>query len=791
MKSVKNVVWFADIDLKDLKEVGGKNMSLGEMIRHLSQHNISVPAGFSTTAKAFWTFLEYNDLKKLIHNELSHINTSNLEDLIRCSEKIKKSIIAAKFPVQFEKDIAKFYQELQIRHPSRHFAVAVRSSATAEDLKYASFAGQLETYLSINGVPNVLLAIKKVYASLYNPRAIGYRSDMGLSHDKIAVAAGIQCMIRSDKGSSGVMFTLDPESGFQDVVVINASYGLGEAIVQGAVNPDEFYIHKPKLIERYPNPIIRKNLGSKEIKIINTGESTIEKSTKTMSVEPALRHQFSLSDEDALMLAQHAISIEKHYKKPMDIEWGKDGETGGIFILQARPVTVKAYTDPKKIDTYHLKEKSNVLLSGIAIGQKITNGRTCVINNAGDLSAFKTGHILVTDITDPSWEPVMKQAIAIVTNRGGRTCHAAIVARELGIPAVVGCGNATQVLDHETETTIDCLQGAKGFIYEGSLPYEMTSVHLKDLSKCPVKINMNIGNPNLAFQSQFLPNSGVGLARLEFIIGAMIGIHPNLVIDYPTIPSKLKDKVDELSRGYSNPKAFYINKLAEGIGTIAAAFWPKPVIVRLSDFKSNEYRELLGGDLYEPIEENPMIGWRGACRYITPTFMESFNMECQALRYVREKMGLTNVEIMIPFVRTIDECQQVIDLLAMQGLKRGLLDLRIIMMCEIPSNALNAAEFLKYVDGYSIGSNDMTQLVLGMDRDSQVFGHSFDERDPAVKAILRMAIQACKNARKPIGICGQAPSDYLDFATWLVKEGITSLSLNPDSIVKTWIALSK
>ncbi|HEY9380888.1 MAG TPA: phosphoenolpyruvate synthase, partial [Burkholderiales bacterium] len=707
--------------------------------------------------------------------------------LAECGAEIRQWIIEAPLPQRLEADIAASYRALMAEG---EFPVAVRSSATAEDLPDASFAGQQESFLNIQGLPHVLAAIKHVFASLYNDRAISYRVHKGYEHETVALSAGIQRMVRSDLAASGVMFTLDTESGFNDVVFITASYGLGETIVQGAVNPDEFYVHKPMLRDGKP-AVLRRGLGSKLIKMIFTDASQAGRSTATIDVPANDRHRFCIDDDDVLELARYAMSIERHYGRPMDIEWGKDGLDGKIYILQARPETVKSQKSKDVQERYRLKAASKLLVSGRAIGNKIGAGKVRLVQSAVEMSRVLPGDVLVTDMTDPNWEPVMKRAAAIVTNRGGRTCHAAIIARELGIPAVVGCNDATQILRDGVEVTVACAEGDTGHVYEGILPFEVSEQSLGELPRIPVKISMNVGNPQLAFDLAGLPGAGVGLARLEFVINNMIAVHPKAALEYPDLPAELKIAVEEASRGYATPRAFFVEKLTEGVATIAAAFWPKQVIVRLSDFKSNEYRKLLGGGRYEPEEENPMLGFRGACRYLDPSFQDCFEMECEALKKVRDVLGLTNVELMVPFVRTLGEAKGVIELLARHGLKRGENGLRIVMMCELPSNAILAEQFLEYFDGFSIGSNDLTQLTLGVDRDSGLVAASFDERDPAVQALLRMAIQACRKQNKYVGICGQGPSDYPELARWLANEGITSLSLNPDTVVDTWLELAK
>jgi pyruvate, water dikinase len=795
MAQRKLVAGFDELRMSDVERVGGKNASLGEMIGQLSKAGIRVPNGFATTADAYREFLAQGGLAARIEARLKGLDADDVDALARCGKEIRGWIEAAPFPKQLEAEIAQAYGELVMGDAAA--SVAVRSSATAEDLPDASFAGQQETFLNIRGLGNVMAAMRKVFASLYNDRAISYRVHKGFDHSAVALSAGVQRMARSDLGASGVMFTLDTESGFQDVVFITASWGLGEMVVQGAVNPDEFYVHKP-MLRGGKFPVIRRGLGSKAQKMVFADGVSAGRSVKTIDVPEAERNRFCLSDEDVIELARFALKIEEHYQRPMDIEWAKDGADGRIYILQARPETVKSRKSGESQERYRLKQKSEVLAAGRAIGHKIGAGAVRVVKDASEMGRIKPGDIIVTDMTDPNWEPVMKRAAAIVTNRGGRTCHAAIIARELGIPAVVGCENATAILEDGTACTVSCAEGDTGYVYRGILEIETTSRELGDMPKCPVKITMNIGNPNLAFDFQALPNWGVGLARLEFVINNMIGVHPKAVIDYPGLPADLKREVEVAARGYADPRTFFMEKLTEGVATIAAAFWPKPVIVRLSDFKSNEYKKLIGGARYEPDEENPMLGFRGASRYIAKSFRECFEMECRAMRKVRSELGLTNVEIMVPFVRTLKECQEVIDLLAASGLKRGqgggadgAGGLRLIMMCEVPSNAVLAEQFLEHFDGFSIGSNDLTQLTLGLDRDSGLVADAFDERDPAVKAMLRQAIQACRKAGKYVGICGQGPSDHLDFAKWLVQEGIESLSLNPDTVVDTWIQLAR
>jgi pyruvate,water dikinase len=778
---------FDGLGMGDLERFGGKNASLGEMIGRLSKAGIRVPGGFATSADAYREFIGQGGLAARIEARLKGLDGDDVEALARCGADIRDWIEATPFPKQLEAEIAQAYRELAGGEDGA--SVAVRSSATAEDLPDASFAGQQETFLNIRGLPNVMAALKRVFASLYNDRAISYRIHKGFL-SAVALSAGVQRMARSDLGASGVMFTLDTESGFRDVVFITASWGLGEMVVQGAVNPDEFYVHKP-MLRQGKFPVIRRGLGSKSQKMVLGDQASAGLSVKTVEVPQADRNRFCLSDDDVIELARFALHIEEHYQRPMDIEWAKDGADGRIYILQARPETVKSRKSGDGQERYRLKQKSEILATGRAIGHKIGAGAVRVVDDASEMGRVKPGDIIVTDMTDPNWEPVMKRAAAIITNRGGRTCHAAIIARELGIPAVVGCGDATARLKDGEACTVSCAEGDTGNVYRGILEVEVTSRDYGEMPKCPVKITMNIGNPQLAFDFQALPNWGVGLARLEFVINNMIGVHPKAVLEYPDLPEKLKREVEQAARGYRDPRAFFVEKLTEGVATIAAAFWPKPVIVRLSDFKSNEYKKLIGGARYEPDEENPMLGFRGASRYIAESFRDCFELECQAMRRVRGELGLTNVEIMVPFVRTLKECRRVIELLAANGLKRGENGLRLIMMCEVPSNAILAEQFLEHFDGFSIGSNDLTQLTLGLDRDSGLVADAFDERDPAVKAMLRLAIQACRKAGKYVGICGQGPSDHLDFAQWLVLEGIESLSLNPDTVVDTWLQLAR
>jgi pyruvate,water dikinase len=789
MQRGKYVLPFSQLRMTDVEQVGGKNASLGEMLSQLAGKGIRVPDGFATTAEAFRDFLRTNDIESKINARLAALNVDDVKALAEAGAEIRGWVIDAPLPQQLEVEIRQFHAWLK-GDAAAEISVAVRSSATAEDLPDASFAGQQETFLNVVGADAVIDRVKHVFASLYNDRAISYRVHKGFDHAEVALSAGVQRMVRSDKGAAGVMFTMDTESGFNDVVFITSGYGLGETVVQGSVNPDEFYVHKPML--RAGNfPLIRRNLGSKLIKMEFDTSGGNGRTVRTVDVATADRHRFSLSDDDVIELARYALIIEEHYGRPMDIEWGKDGIDGRLYILQARPETVQSQASTQTVQRFKLKGRSAVLASGRAIGQKIGIGRVRVIDSADRMDEVREGDVLVTDMTDPNWEPVMKRAAAIVTNRGGRTCHAAIIARELGIPAVVGCGDATEALASATDVTVSCAEGDTGHIYEGRLAMDVETVQQGTPPKIPTKIMMNVGNPQLAFDFQSIPNAGVGLARLEFIINNNIGVHPKAVLDYPNIDDQLKRAVESLAHGYASPRAFFEARLAEGIATIAAAFWPKPVIVRMSDFKSNEYKKLIGGSRYEPDEENPMLGFRGASRYISPSFAECFRMECTALKQVRETMGLTNVEIMVPFVRTLHEARRVTELLAANGLKRGDHGLRLIMMCEVPSNAVLAEEFLEFFDGFSIGSNDLTQLTLGLDRDSGLVAEGFDERDPAVKKLLQQAIQACLAKGKYVGICGQGPSDHVDFAQWLVAQGIESISLNPDTVVDTWKRLAQ
>jgi pyruvate, water dikinase len=788
------VVPFENLRMTDVEAVGGKNASLGEMISQLptGPEGVRVPTGFATTAHAFRVFLAHDGLDKKINAVLDALDTEDVRALAVAGGQIRALVEAQPFPADFEQAVRASFATLSAGNSEASFAV--RSSATAEDLPDASFAGQQETFLNVVGIEDVLHKMKEVFASLYNDRAISYRVHQGFAHSDVALSAGVQRMVRSDKGAAGVMFTIDTESGFEDVVFITSSYGLGETVVQGAVNPDEFYVHKP-MLKAGKRAVIRRNLGSKLLQMEFTTaqeKKTGGKLVKTTDVPTELRNRYSLTDDDVEDLARYALIIESHYGRPMDIEWGKDGTDGLLYILQARPETVKSQSKGKAEMRYKLKGTGTVLTEGRAIGQKIGTGPVRIVRDIKDMDQVQPGDVLVTDMTDPNWEPVMKRASAIVTNRGGRTCHAAIIARELGIPAVVGCGDATERLLDGMLVTVSCAEGDTGNIYDGLLETEVTEVQRGAMPPIDIKIMMNVGNPQLAFDFCQIPNQGVGLARLEFIINNNIGVHPKAILDYPNIDADLKQAVESVARGHASPRAFYVDKVAEGIATIAAAFWPKSVIVRLSDFKSNEYRKLIGGSRYEPEEENPMLGFRGAARYISEDFREAFAMECEALRRVRNDMGLTNVEVMVPFVRTLGQAAKVTELLAQHGLKRGQDGLRIIMMCEVPSNAVLADQFLEYFDGFSIGSNDLTQLTLGLDRDSglEILAQDFDERDPAVKALLAMAISACKRQGKYVGICGQGPSDHPDLAQWLKEQGIGSISLNPDTVIATWKQLA-
>lgn len=783
------VVSFEQLRMTDVDSVGGKNASLGEMISQLAGAGVRVPGGFATTADAFREFLKSTGLDDRIAQRLSTLDSEDVRELAEAGAQIRQWIVETPFPAALESAIRDSFAKLDADGKG---SFAVRSSATAEDLPDASFAGQQETFLNVVGIDDVLDKVRHVFASLYNDRAISYRVHKGYAHAEVALSAGIQRMVRSDKGSAGVMFTLDTESGFDDVVFITSSYGLGETVVQGAVNPDEFYVFKPTLAAGH-YPIISRRIGSKLLKMEFDPERTAGVAVRTVDVPVSERNRYSLTDDEVIELARYAVIIEQHYKRPMDIEWGRDGVDGKIYILQARPETVKSQQGPQDIqERYRLKATGDVLITGRAIGQKIGSGKVRIVGDISQMDQVQAGDILVTDMTDPNWEPVMKLASAIVTNRGGRTCHAAIIARELGIPAVVGCANATDVLQEGKEVTVSCAEGDEGRIYDGLIETEIEEVRWGEMPEIGLKVMMNVGNPQLAFDFSQIPNEGVGLARLEFIINNNINVHPKAVLDYPNVDGELKKAVESAARGYASPRAFFVEKLAEGVATIGAAFYPKPVIVRLSDFKSNEYRKLVGGSRYEPEEENPMLGFRGASRYLSDEFEECFRMECEALKKVRDEMGLTNVEIMVPFVRTVSQAKRVVDLLARHGLVRGENGLRLIMMCEVPSNALLADKFLEYFDGFSIGSNDMTQLTLGLDRDSgmELLAADFDERDEAVKFMLNRAIKACLAAGKYVGICGQGPSDHPDLAEWLRDEGILSMSLNPDTVVETWQRLA-
>lgn len=793
------VIPFEELRMQDVEVVGGKNASLGEMISQLSNTGVRVPGGFATTAHAFRLFLQSGGLEQRIAKRLESLNTEDVRALTACGAEIRQWVVDTPLPAELEKAVRDEFERLS-KVEGSEASWAVRSSATAEDLPDASFAGQQETYLNVIGIDDVLEKIRHVFASLYNDRAISYRVHKGYAHSNVALSAGIQRMVRSDLGAAGVMFTIDTESGFDQVVFVTSSYGLGETVVQGAVNPDEFYVHKP-MLKAGKMPVIRRQIGSKLIKMVfATAQERADsgRAVKTVDVAIEDRNRYSLSHEQVIELSQYALTIESHYGRPMDIEWGLDGRDGKLFILQARPETVKSQQSAtEKQQRFTLKGQGTVLAAGRAIGQKIGSGPVRVISDSSEMERVQPGDVLVTDMTDPNWEPVMKRASAIVTNRGGRTCHAAIIARELGIPAVVGCGDATEKVADGGTVTVSCAEGDEGHVYEGLLETEVTTLELGNLPKIPVKITMNVGNPQLAFDFQSIPNDGVGLARLEFIINNNIGVHPKAILEYPKVDPELKSAVERIARGHASPRDFFVDKLAEGVATIAAAFWPKPVIVRMSDFKSNEYRKLIGGSRYEPDEENPMLGFRGASRYIAPEFRDCFEMEVQALRRVREEMGLRNMEIMVPFVRTLGEAKAVCELLAAHGLARGSGadasgngGLKLIMMCELPSNAIMADEFLEYFDGFSIGSNDLTQLTLGLDRDSGLVAGAFDERDAAVKKMLEMAIVACNKANKYVGICGQGPSDYPDLAKWLVEKGIKSMSLNPDTVIDTWKSLA-
>ncbi|MCS0182143.1 phosphoenolpyruvate synthase [Vibrio alginolyticus] len=784
----KNTLWFNGLSMDDVDKVGGKNASLGEMVSNLANAGVSVPNGFATTSYAFNQFLDHEGLDERIHQLLDELDVEDVEALRKTGANIRQWVLEAPFPADLEQEIRENYQELIEGNPE--LSVAVRSSATAEDLPDASFAGQQETFLNVKGIDAVLEATKHVYASLFNDRAISYRVHQEFDHRGISLSAGIQRMVRSDKASSGVMFTLDTESGFDQVVFITSSWGLGEMVVQGAVNPDEFYVHKP-MLEAGEHPIVKKTFGSKLIKMIYSDNQEIGKQVDIVDTSDEERNTFSLNDDEIKELAKQAMIIEKHYQRPMDIEWAKDGIDGKLYIVQARPETVCSQTEQNVIERYELQNKADVLVEGRAIGQRIGKGVVRLVDSLDQMSLVQEGDVLVTDMTDPDWEPVMKKASAIVTNRGGRTCHAAIIARELGIPAIVGCGDATSKLTDGTTVTVSCSEGETGYVYQGELEFDVKRSSVDELPLLPTKVMMNVGNPDRAFDFAQIPNEGVGLARLEFIINKMIGIHPKALLNFDAQSDELKAEITQRIRGYKDPIDFYVSKLTEGIATIAAAFWPKRVIVRMSDFKSNEYSNLVGGKAYEPHEENPMLGFRGASRYISPVFEDCFELETQAIKRVRNEMGLKNVEIMIPFVRTPSDAASVIDLLAKFDLRRGDQGLKVIMMCELPSNAVLADEFLKYFDGFSIGSNDMTQLTLGLDRDSGDVAHLFDERNPAVKVMLQMAIDAATKAGKYVGICGQGPSDHDDLAEWLMDQGISSVSLNPDTVIDTWLKLGK
>jgi len=782
------VIGLEKLGKHDVELVGGKNSSLGEMISHLSNAGVSVPGGFATTADAYREFLDQSGLNARIQAELAQLNVDDVNALAETGAKIRQWIVETPLTASLEQEIRAAFTTLSNGNPE--IAVAVRSSATAEDLPDASFAGQQETFLNIRGIDNVLIAIKEVFASLYNDRAISYRVHQGFDHDVVALSAGVQRMVRSETGAAGVMFTLDTESGFREVVFITASYGLGEMVVQGAVNPDEFYLSKP-LLNAGRHSVLRRNLGSKHQKMIYGEEGSAGKSVVVVDVEKQERQQFALNDHELQELAKQALIIEQHYGAPMDIEWAKDGDDGQIYIVQARPETVKSRQNVGTMERYLLKQRGTVLCEGRSIGQRIGSGKVRIISSIKEMDKVQEGDVLVSDMTDPDWEPVMKRAAAIITNRGGRTCHAAIIARELGVPAIVGCGNATEVLTDGQEVTVSCAEGDTGFIYEGALDFEVQRNSIESMPKLSFKIMMNVGNPDRAFDFAQIPNEGIGLARLEFIINRMIGVHPKALLNIDSLPRETRAAVLTRTAGYASPVDFYVEKLVEGIATLAAAFGDKPVIVRMSDFKSNEYANLIGGKLYEPEEENPMLGFRGASRYVSDNFRDCFELECRALKKARDEMGLTNIQIMIPFVRTVSEAKRVIELLAQNGLRRGENGLKVIMMCELPTNALLAEQFLEHFDGFSIGSNDLTQLTLGLDRDSGIVSHLFDERDAAVKALLSMAIHACRKAGKYVGICGQGPSDHPDLAKWLMEQGIESVSLNPDSVLDTWFFLAE
>ncbi|WP_440876778.1 phosphoenolpyruvate synthase [Thalassotalea sp. PLHSN55] len=785
----ENVLWYEHLGMGDVDRVGGKNASLGEMISNLANVGVQVPGGFATTSYAFNEFLEQSGLNDKIYQLLDTLDVSDVNALAQCGETIRQWVIDTPFLPQMQKDIEAAYEQLAGGFAD-DASFAVRSSATAEDMPDASFAGQQETFLNVRGLESVMVAIKHVFASLFNDRAISYRVHQGYDHRGVALSAGIQRMVRSDIASSGVMFSIDTESGFEDVVFITSSYGLGEMVVQGAVNPDEFYVHKPTLANGNP-AVIRRNIGSKAIKMIYADSTAHGKQVEVVDIEEKDSNQFSLTDAEVQELAKQAVIIEKHYQRPMDIEWAKDGLDGKLYIVQARPETVKSRENANVMEQFQLQSSANIICEGRSIGHKIGSGEAKVLSSLAEMDKILPGDVLVTDMTDPDWEPIMKRASAIVTNRGGRTCHAAIIAREMGIPAVVGCGDATSKISNGDEITVSCAEGDTGFIYQGKLEYTVTTSEVDSMPDLPLKIMMNVGNPDRAFAFARLPHAGIGLARLEFIINKMIGVHPKALLNFDTQSIDLQEEITDIIAGYESPVEFYITKLVEGISTLAAAYAPERVIVRMSDFKSNEYANLVGGEHYEPDEENPMIGYRGASRYISQDFRDCFALECEAIKRVRNEMGLTHVEIMIPFVRTLEEATAVIDILAEHGLKRGENGLKVIMMCELPSNALLADKFLDHFDGFSIGSNDLTQLTLGLDRDSGLIAHLFDERNEAIKILLEMAIKACKARGKYVGICGQGPSDHADFAAWLVEQGIDSVSLNPDTVLPTWLYLAE
>ncbi|MCD9006314.1 phosphoenolpyruvate synthase [Luteimonas sp. XNQY3] len=783
-----NILWLHDLRLSDLAQVGGKNSSLGEMIGNLAKLGVSVPGGFATTADAFKAFIAHNDLHQRIFDRLAPLDVEDVAALTAAGKEIRSWVIDAPLQPDLDADIRAAYDKLASENGGGDVAVAVRSSATAEDLPDASFAGQQETFLNVTGADDVVVKVKEVFASLYNDRAIAYRVHHGFKHEDVFLSSGVQLMVRSDVGASGVLFTLDTESGFRDVVFITSSFGLGEMVVQGAVNPDEFYVYKPTLSKGLP-AILRRSIGSKQLRMVYS--DTPGERVRTEDTPAELRNTFSITDEDVHELARQALTIEKHYERPMDIEWAKDGVSGKLFIVQARPETVKSRAKATQMERFHLGDRGDVVAEGRAIGQKIGAGVARVVRSLDDMSRVQPGDVLVADMTDPDWEPVMKRASAIVTNRGGRTCHAAIIARELGVPAVVGTGNALDLIEDGKDVTVSCAEGDTGYIYDGILEFERITTDLSSMPEAPLKIMMNVANPERAFDFGQLPNAGIGLARLEMIIAAHIGVHPNALLEYDKQDADIRKKIDEKTRGYADPVSFYVNRLAEGIATLTASVAPNPVIVRLSDFKSNEYANLIGGTRYEPEEENPMIGFRGASRYVDPSFSAAFALECKAVLKVRNEMGLDNLWVMIPFVRTLDEGRKVVEVLEQNGLKQGEAGLKIIMMCEVPSNALMADEFLEIFDGFSIGSNDLTQLTLGLDRDSSIVAHLFDERDPAVKKLLSMAIKSARAKGKYVGICGQGPSDHPDLAQWLMDEGIESVSLNPDTVVDTWLKLAK